>query len=168
MGETWKDVPGYEWGYEVSDLGSVRSKTRTLQDGRVFKGRLLKPWDHAGYRVITFPGNNKISVHRLVCQTFHGAAPKDKPFALHRNGVRDDNRAENLYWGDYVDNVADALEHGTHTRYNAMKTHCPQGHEYTEDNTYIRPQGTDRQCRECMRVAARKYQLKLRAKKGTL
>lgn len=30
------------------------------------------------------------------------------------------------------------------------KTHCPQGHEYTPENTYIRPDGTQR-CRTCHR-----------------
>jgi hypothetical protein len=33
---------------------------------------------------------------------------------------------------------------------NAVKTHCPQGHEYTEENTLRRDNG-DRQCRECNR-----------------
>lgn len=35
---------------------------------------------------------------------------------------------------------------------NREKTHCPQSHEYTEENTYINPSGS-RQCRTC-RLAA--------------
>lgn len=36
---------------------------------------------------------------------------------------------------------------------NADKTHCPQGHEYTDENTYLF-RGW-RSCRECHRVHAR-------------
>lgn len=35
--------------------------------------------------------------------------------------------------------------------FNRNKTHCPQKHEYTEENTYINPQGR-RQCRTCARA----------------
>jgi|ERR1019366_9056434 hypothetical protein len=34
-----------------------------------------------------------------------------------------------------------------------MKTHCPQGHEYTEANTYRPPKG-GRMCRHCRNAAA--------------
>lgn len=38
----------------------------------------------------------------------------------------------------------------TPTRYNAEKTHCPKGHPYDEENTYLIPSG-GRGCKECMR-----------------
>src|SRR5688500_2119127 len=34
---------------------------------------------------------------------------------------------------------------------NHRKTHCPQGHEYTQANTYVSPRGW-RKCRACNRV----------------
>jgi hypothetical protein len=34
--------------------------------------------------------------------------------------------------------------------YWAKKTHCPRGHEYNKENTYIRPNG-HRKCRPCAR-----------------
>lgn len=41
-------------------------------------------------------------------------------------------------------------------------THCKHGHEWTEENTITRA-NAGKACRECGRIAARKYQAKLRA-----
>ncbi len=38
---------------------------------------------------------------------------------------------------------------------NVAKTHCPAGHEYTEDNTYTYRSG--RQCKACRRARNRVY-----------
>lgn len=42
---------------------------------------------------------------------------------------------------------------------NAAKTHCPQGHPYDAENTYVTPSGT-RQCKECGRRSTREYLLR--------
>lgn len=39
----------------------------------------------------------------------------------------------------------------TITARNAAKTHCPRGHAYTAENTYVRPRGS-RECRTCNRL----------------
>lgn len=39
---------------------------------------------------------------------------------------------------------------------SVMKTHCPKGHPYSEDNLYVRPDG-GRGCRICIRLACRKW-----------
>jgi hypothetical protein len=46
---------------------------------------------------------------------------------------------------------------------NASKTHCPQGHEYTPENTYIPPRGhRKRACRACRRAAKLRWELRQR------
>lgn len=54
---------------------------------------------------------------------------------------------------------------------NVSKTHCIRGHEFTPDNTYLRPQRSftegakmDRECRKCLRIRKRKCRLKAKAK----
>ena len=37
-----------------------------------------------------------------------------------------------------------------------MRTHCPHGHPYDAENTYVRPDGSTRDCRTCKAVARRK------------
>ena len=39
------------------------------------------------------------------------------------------------------------------------KTHCPRGHEYTAENTYVNPEGR-RYCRICVREATKKWRQK--------
>jgi hypothetical protein len=41
-------------------------------------------------------------------------------------------------------------------RKRARGTHCSKGHEFTEENTFIRPYDKTRVCRECRRQYARK------------
>ncbi len=48
----------------------------------------------------------------------------------------------------------------TNTFLNAIKTHCPQGHEYTVENTYGRPSKSERQCRTCMKAQKAKGRLR--------
>jgi hypothetical protein len=45
---------------------------------------------------------------------------------------------------------------------NARKTHCSYGHEYTPENTYLRPDGA-RQCRACRPRLNRRFRSKARA-----
>ena len=46
-------------------------------------------------------------------------------------------------------------------RYATM-THCVNGHEFTAENTYKKPEGY-RQCRECNRIAVAAYSARKRA-----
>ena len=46
------------------------------------------------------------------------------------------------------------LHRGAHR--NKVKTHCPQGHEYTPENTYVWGDRNFRQCRTCTRERGRK------------
>lgn len=42
-------------------------------------------------------------------------------------------------------------------RHRAAWTHCKWGHEYTPENTYIRPGTTHRACRKCKADSARRH-----------
>ncbi len=63
---------------------------------------------------------------------------------------------EHLWLGTRGDNNRDAAAKGRHAGMNA--THCPNGHEWTAENTYQRPgRGISRDCRACIRARAAKY-----------
>ena len=56
-----------------------------------------------------------------------------------------------------------AIPAGKRSSWQGAKTHCDNDHEFTEANTYIRPNGF-RDCRACMRDRRRKHQANVTAK----
>lgn len=103
MSEEWRNVPGYEGFYEVSDQGRVRGVDRkviTKKGERDWKGKLIKASDSNGYLLVQLSKNNKNKnylVHQLVAMAFLGHKPCGHEKVVdHINRKKKDNRAENL------------------------------------------------------------------------
>lgn len=103
--EIWKDIPGYEGIYQVSDLGRVRSLDRIIcridGENRRLNGVILRPGKSKdGYlRVILWRNGKSRSflVHQLVMISFDSHTPSGHKSVIdHINGDKDDNRLENL------------------------------------------------------------------------
>lgn len=115
----WSDIPGYEGYYQASRDGEIRSVQRVVTDfrngkkrRRVFKSRILKHQinsrDKRHTVMLSIHGETKrISVHRLVCLTFHGHPPLNKPDVLHWDDDLRNNSADNLRWGNQKENIQD-------------------------------------------------------------
>ena len=109
--EKWRDIPGYEGFYQVSDLGNVRSI-------RFNKIRNMKSWDSHGYRAVELCMNNNrytVGIHRLVALTFI-PNPENKPEVNHKDRNKSNNNVENLEWVTQSENVAHAYRHGVEPR----------------------------------------------------
>lgn len=99
--ETWKNTTVH-FNYEVSNLGRVRNK-KTLY--------ILKPmFNRCGYHRVEL-GEKAYSVHRLVCLSFI-ENPEGLPDINHKNGIKTDNRLNNLEWISTGDNQKHAYSFG--------------------------------------------------------
>lgn len=141
--EEWRPAPGFSGLYSVSSTGRVRSDRsgKILSPDTTRDGHLQVCLYRSGVR-------NVRKVHRLVCEAFNGPSPSGEELVLHWDDNPGNNHRSNLRWGTVSDNWKDMVRNGKHI--NARKTHCPQGHEYNEGNTYWW-RGTSRRCRACGR-----------------
>lgn len=108
MNEIWKFIDGYDSEYLISNTGKVKS----VKKGRE---RLLRfATINTGYFYVTLSRHGKTvkkTVHRLVAETFI-PNPEGKTDINHKNGIKTDNRVENLEWVSHSDNLKHAHSSG--------------------------------------------------------
>lgn len=104
MVERWLPVVGWEGTYEVSDLGRIRriAAGRGAVAGRVMGQPLTNGYPAVKLRLNGREGRHL--VHRLVAVAFLGPEPFAGAQVNHKDGRRDNNRADNLEWVSCSDN----------------------------------------------------------------
>lgn len=103
--EIWTDIKGYEGLYQISNKGNIKS---------FISSKILSPLFANGYLQVRLYKNSKSirqKIHRLVAAAFI-PNPANKPQVNHKNGIKTDNRVENLEWVTASENTRHAHKNG--------------------------------------------------------
>lgn len=110
--DKWKDIPGFEGLYQVSDSGMVRSMrfgpaTKLRAEPKILKQHI----GNRGYWRVNLKGRLRYT-HRLILLAFCGPAP-DGHEAAHLDGGRLNCNISNLAWVTRKENHSHKRLHGT-------------------------------------------------------
>ena len=111
----WIEIQGYEYKYAVSINGEVKSLPRIKSNNQPVKEKIMKQYsDSNGYMYVCLykDGKNKrVRVHRLVAIAFiEKNKLSEKLVVNHKNGIKNDNRVDNLEWVTYGENKSHSFK----------------------------------------------------------
>lgn len=108
MTEVWKDIPGYNGKYKVSNTGNVKSFIKYSN------GYLLAPNDNGkGYLSVQLGRNNRQYIHRLVARCFLTGKISE---INHKDLNKSNNSVNNLEYVTRQYNQRHMIKHGKHNR----------------------------------------------------
>lgn len=126
MEEIWKTIKSYPT-HEVSNTGKIRGKERyvNIRDGRKrkVKSRIISTHFNkiTGYECVCLKFKGKTEyVHRFIAEAFI-ENPFSKKTVNHKNGIKSDNRIENLEWATQSENILHAFRTGLSSGKNRVK-----------------------------------------------
>jgi len=119
MEEKWNDIKDYTGLYQVSNFGKIKSLDKIVNyknyATRIIKGKLLiQQTNIHGYLYVKLTKNGVKShklIHRLIAEAFI-PNPDNLPEINHKNGIKSDNRIENLEWCTRIENIHHAIKTG--------------------------------------------------------
>lgn len=111
--EIWRPIPGYDGVFEASNTGKVRSWARGGPN------ELSQHKINSGYLTVCIKKKSKL-VHRMVALAFCDGY-RDGLCVNHIDANRTNNRADNLEWVTYKENIRDCIRRGTHNYKSAHK-----------------------------------------------
>lgn len=126
----------------IDNLDKIMSRVRYDSGCWEWTGARQRAYGHGVFRTVE---GYTAQVHRAAYRLIVG-----DPGALVLDHLCRTPWCCNPYHLEPVSN-GENVRRGASGRYLRARTHCPQGHEYTADNTRIKQPGDRRECRQCGR-----------------
>lgn len=125
MIEVWKDVKGFEGRFKVSNYGRVLSINGKWKGEKILTPNLQKSTGYYFTTLRWIKQFRQVRVHTLVAEAFIGSKPNGQRMTVnHKNGIKTDNRAENLEWIESKANCAHAVATGLHNLKGENHPNC--------------------------------------------
>lgn len=140
MEEIWKDVVGYEGRYMVSNLGLIMSKANPKHHRAIILKCANNGPGYLFFIAYRDKKANSMTVHRAVAKAFI-PNPENKREVNHINGIKMDNRVENLEWVTPSENMQHASKHGLLVQYDKKGENHPHSKLTNKDVYRIRQMG---------------------------
>lgn len=128
--EIWKDIPWYEWLYQASNLGNIKSLNYNhTHKEHIMKARKTKYWYLDIELYNSMKKKKRFTVHRLIALTYISNL-ENKPDINHIDWNKSNNNKSNLEWCTKSENALHSIRilnnknifQINHPRYNLWKT----------------------------------------------
>lgn len=130
MIEEFRDIKWYEWLYQVSNLGNIKS----IDYRQTWYEDILKP-DNSSFWFSCVKlynwDNKKYTIWKLVAQAFI-PNPENKTYVYNKNWIKTDNRVENLEWATQKE-----IQKKVHKVNNTQSRKAKKVWQYTLDWKFI-------------------------------
>lgn len=116
-GEIWIDIIGWEGVYQISNLFRIKGVLRVVKhknkQTKTIHPKIITPFKNSGgYLAVKLNKDGVIKTllhHRLIGIHFI-PNPNNKPQINHKNGIKTDNRVDNLEWCTIKENQVHSWE----------------------------------------------------------
>lgn len=134
--EIWKEIPGTDGMYLISNYGRLKSYRRDKSEGRIMKLAQVK-----GFRTANIKINGRYKsclVHKLVAEAFVPKPSENHNYITHIDGDVGNNKASNLKWITREENYAHVIERLNEANRNRPGRFAPYAKLTLEDVKHIK------------------------------